>query len=306
MLAILSPGQGAQSPGMLTSWLEVEAFAQAIAEFSDITGLDLVALGTTADADTIRDTAIAQPLLVATALASARALREADVPAPGIVAGHSVGEFPAAALAGVISEADALRLVTVRGQAMARAAAASEPTSMAAVLGGDPYAVLEAIAAHGLTAANVNGGGQVVAAGSKAGIDALVAAAPEKARVIELQVAGAFHTSYMAPAVEDLRAAASGVAVADPGLVLLSNSDGQAVASGADAVERLVGQVANPVRWDLCMESLAARGVTGIVELAPGGVLTGLAKRALKEIPAVPLKSPADLDTARTLAREVA
>jgi len=306
MLAVVSPGQGAQSPGMLIPWLEVEAFAASLARSSEATGLDLAHLGTQADADTIRDTAIAQPLLVATALASAHALRAAGIGQAAVVAGHSVGEFAAAALAGVITDEEAMRLVTVRGTAMAQAAAASEPTSMAAVLGGDPDEVLAAIAALGLTAANVNGAGQVVAAGAKDAIAALVATPPLKARVVELQVAGAFHTTYMAPAVDALQAAAAQVTPANPGVVLLSNKDGQAVTTGADAVARLVGQVANPVRWDLCMEAIAAHGVTGMVELAPGGVLTGLAKRALKEIPAVPLKSPADLDAARTLAQEVA
>lgn len=301
MLAIVSPGQGAQTPGMLTPWLEDEAFASAIADFSEASGLDLAQLGTTADADTIRDTAIAQPLLVATALASARALGASDLTV-GLVAGHSVGEFAAAALAGVLSESEAVRLVTVRGRAMADAAAASEPTSMAAVLGGDEAEVADAISRLGLTAANMNGAGQVVAAGAKAAIKALVAEPPARARVIELQVAGAFHTSYMEPAVETLRAATADVSPADPTVALLSNADGEAVADGADALARLVCQVASPVRWDLCMQAMSAHGVTGIVELAPGGVLSGLAKRALKDIPAVALKTPDDLAAARELA----
>lgn len=301
MLAIVSPGQGAQTPGMLTPWLEDPAFAEAIAAFSEASGLDLAQLGTTADADTIRDTAIAQPLLVATALASARALGVNGL-GIGLAAGHSVGEFAAAAIAGVLTEEDAVRLVTTRGRAMADAAAASESTSMAAVLGGEEVEVLETISRLGLTPANVNGAGQIVAAGAKSGIDALAAEPPTRARVIELQVAGAFHTSYMEPAVETLRAAAADVAPGDAAVTLLSNADGQAVSDGADALARLVRQVANPVRWDLCMESIASRGVTGIIELAPGGVLTGLAKRALKEIPAVALKTPDDLAAARELA----
>ena len=304
MLVVVCPGQGAQAPGMLEPWLTLEPFAQAIAHYSEVTGLDLARLGTTADADEIRDTAIAQPLLVATALASATALGVGTAVTPGLVAGHSVGEFGAAALAGVVTADDALRLVTARGAAMARAAADSEPTSMAAVLGGEPDQVADSLEKYALTAANVNGGGQVVAAGAKVGIEALVANPPERARVIELHVAGAFHTDYMASAVEALRAVAASTPASDPHTPLLSNADGAAVASGTDAVDRLVKQVANPVRWDLCMEAMEARGVTGIIELAPGGVLVGLAKRVLKGVPAVALKSPADLDAALALAQE--
>jgi [acyl-carrier-protein] S-malonyltransferase len=291
---------------MLESWLTLEPFAQAIAHYSEVTGLDLAALGTTGDADQIRDTSIAQPLLVATALASATVLGVGTAVSPAVFAGHSVGEFGAAALAGVISHDDALRLVTARGAAMAQAAAQSEPTSMAAVLGGEPEDVADSLEKYGLTPANVNGGGQVVAAGAKVGIEALVANPPERARVIELQVAGAFHTDYMSPAVETLRHVANATPASDPHAILLSNADGASVTSGPDAVDRLVRQVANPVRWDLCMDAMQSLGVTGIIELAPGGVLVGLAKRVLKGVPAVALKSPADIDAALSLAQEAA
>ena len=284
---------------MLSPWLEMPSVAEYIAASSDAAGLDLAAHGTTSDADAIRDTAVAQPLLVATALATARELLGPVTPA--VAAGHSVGEFAAAALAGVFSDADAMRLVAVRAKAMAGAAAASEPTSMAAVLGGDPDEVLAALAGFGLTPANVNGGGQVVAAGAKAAIARLVAAPPAKARVIELQVAGAFHTSYMEPAVATLGTAAAGVAVADPSAILLSNADGAPVTTGVEAVRRLVAQVANPVRWDRCQETMLAVGVTAIIEAAPGGVLAGLAKRSMPGIPCVALKTPADLEAARDL-----
>jgi len=304
MLAVLCPGQGAQTPGMLNSWLEIATVSAHLAELSEATNVDLLAHGTTSDADTIRDTAVAQPLLVATALVTARALFAAGVPAGSVLAGHSVGEFGASALAGVLAERDALSLVTTRGAAMASAAAAAEPTSMAAVLGGEPDDVLAALAALGLTPANVNGGGQVVAAGSKDAISQLLADTPARARVIELQVAGAFHTRYMAPAVEALAAAASGISPANPTETLLSNADGAPVSTGDDALARLVRQVANPVRWDLCMERMLELGVTGIIEVAPGGVLTGLAKRVMKGVPAVALKSPEDLDAARELVEE--
>jgi len=302
MLAVVSPGQGAQAPGMLSSWLDVPQARAALEEFSEVSGMDLIALGTTADADTIRDTAIAQPLLVAASLASYAALGIT----PDVVAGHSVGEFAAAAIAGVLTPADAVALVRTRGTAMAQAAAEAGATSMAAVLGGDSDQVAAALSAHGLTPANMNGGGQVVAAGSAAAIAALIAEPPERARVIELQVAGAFHTQYMAPAVPVLAQAAQAVARTEPTLTLLSNFDGQPVSSADTAVDSLVAQIARPVRWDLCMDTMLARGVTGIIELAPGGVLTGLAKRAMKGVPAVALKTPEDLEAARDLARSVA
>lgn len=303
MLAVVSPGQGAQSPGMLEPWLALPAFSDAIATFSEAADLDLVALGTTADADTIRDTAIAQPLLVASALAAWAAL--GDVPV-ALAAGHSVGEFGAAAVAGVISPADAVRLVRIRGLAMAEAAASAEKTSMAAVLGGDEAEVASRLEELDLTPANMNGGGQVVAAGSASAIASLIAGPPAKARVIELQVAGAFHTRYMAPAVPVLDAAAAGTPRTEPRVTLLSNFDGAAVASGDAAIASLVAQIARPVRWDLCMSTMLELGVTGIIELAPGGVLTGLAKRAMKGVPSVALKTPDDLEAAHELVRSLA
>ncbi len=299
VLAVVCPGQGAQAPGMLSPWLEMPSVAERIARYADAAGLDLVAHGTTSGADTIRDTAVAQPLLVATALATAREIL-GDA-APAVAAGHSVGEFASGALAGVFSDSDAMLLVSVRANAMAGAAAASEPTSMAAVLGGDPDDVLATLDRLDLTPANVNGGGQVVAAGARDAIARLLAEPPAKSRVVELQVAGAFHTTYMKPAVATLSAAAAGIAVADPTSTLLSNADGSPVASGARALDLMVAQVANPVRWDLCQQRMLDIGVTAIIEAAPGGVLTGLAKRSMPGIPCVALKTPADLDAARNL-----
>ncbi|WP_456824151.1 ACP S-malonyltransferase [Cellulomonas sp. P5_E12] len=311
MLAVVCPGQGAQSPGMLAPWLELPSVAESIARASRTTGLDLVAHGTTSDAETIRDTAVAQPLLVATALASLRAVLDLDADASlavaaqrvaGVTAGHSVGELAAAAIAGVLTDDEALRLVTVRGAAMARAAAVT-PTGMCAVLGGDPDEVLAALATHGLVPANVNGGGQVVAAGTLDALAAFAAAPPSRARVVPLQVAGAFHTEHMAPAVAELRAAADDVTPGEPQVRLLTNSDGTVTASGARALELVVAQVANPVRWDLCQATLLELGVTGLLEVAPGGVLTGLARRTLPGVETVAVKTPADLDAARDLVR---
>ncbi|MFW2514520.1 ACP S-malonyltransferase [Demequina sp. SO4-13] len=299
MIAVLFPGQGAQTPGMLTPWLALPGVASHLRELSNATDTDLIAHGTSSDADTIRDTAIAQPLLVAAGLATAREALGDTI--PGLVAGHSVGELGAAALAGVIDDAEAMRLVAVRGRAMAAAAAAAEPTSMAAVLGGVEEDVLDRLDQLGLTPANINGGGQIVAAGARAGIEALVADPPARTRVIALQVAGAFHTSYMQPAVAALAEATAFAEPRDPKLKLLTNADGTEVTTGHDALDRIVAQVANPVRWDLCQARMLELGVTAILEVAPGGVLTGLAKRSLKGVPAVALKTPDDLPAAREL-----
>jgi len=296
---------------MLAPWLELPGFAASIRRSGEVTGLDLAAHGTTSDADTIRDTAVAQPLLVASALASLRAVLDVAADAPlgaavaaqvDVAAGHSVGELAAAAVAGVLTDDDALALVTVRGAAMARAAAAT-PTGMSAVLGGDPDEVLAALDAHGLVPANVNGGGQVVAAGTLEALAAFAAAPPARARVIALQVAGAFHTEHMAPAVDELRSAAATVTPGAPGVTLLTNRDGSAVDSGERALELIVAQVANPVRWDLCQTTMQDLGVTALLELAPGGVLTGLARRTLPGVETVAVKTPADLDAARDLVR---
>ncbi len=297
MIVIACPGQGSQTPGFLTDWIQDPAAAAFLASASERAGVDLVAHGTTSDADTIRDTSIAQPLIVAASLLAWRALAE-RVSLEGVgVAGHSVGEFAAAAAAGVLTEGDALELVGVRGRAMAEAAT-REHTGMSAVVGGVEADVLAAIAEHGLTAANRNGGGQIVAAGALPALAALAEAAPRAARVIPLQVAGAFHTEYMASAVPVLESAAAQVTAADPTRRLWTNSDGSVVDSGARYVELLVSQIANPVRWDACMEGFQASGITGLIELTPAGALTGIAKRGLKGVPSVAVKSPADLDAA--------
>ena len=301
MLIITAPGQGAQTPGFLAPWLEVPGVAERLGAASELAGCDLIRYGTTADADEIRDTAIAQPLLVAAALAAAGALAggmHADA-----VAGHSVGELAAGVLAGVLSADDAMRLVRVRGAAMA-AASAAQPTGMTAVLGGDEETVLAAIARHGLTPANINAAGQIVAAGAIADLAAFAADPPAGARLRPLQVAGAFHTRYMAPAVAALRFAAAEVAVTDPHLTLLCNADGAAVTTGKEWLERIVAQVAAPVRWDLCLRTMADLGVTAVIELPPAGTLTGLARRALPGVVQLAIKTPDQLEAARELIEE--
>src|SRR3984957_14591234 len=301
MLIITAPGQGAQTPGFLAPWLEVPGVAERLGAASELAGCDLIRYGTTADADEIRDTAIAQPLLVAAALAAAGALAggmHADA-----VAGHSVGELGAGGLAGGLSADDAMRLVRVRGAAMA-AASAVQPTGMTAVLGGDEETVLAAIARHGLTPANINAAGQIVAGGALADLAAFAADPPAGARLRPLQVAGAFHTRYMAPAVAALRDAAAEITVTDPHLELLCNADGAAVTTGKEWLERIVGQVAAPVRWDLCVRTMADLGVTAIIELPPAGTLTGLARRALPGVAQLALKTPDQLEAARSLIGE--
>ncbi|AXG77646.1 ACP S-malonyltransferase [Streptomyces paludis] len=307
VLVLVAPGQGAQTPGFLTPWLDLPGAEDRLRAWSAVIDLDLVHYGTKADADEIRDTAVAQPLLVAAALLSARQLFPATddvVRNVGAAAGHSVGELAAAALAGVLDDDAALRLVRARGLAMAEAAAVTE-TGMSALLGGDPETTLAHLEKLGLTPANVNGAGQIVAAGTLEQLAALAEDKPEGVRrVVALKVAGAFHTSHMAPAVAALEAAAGSLTPADPLVPYVSNRDGEAVATGAGVVERLVGQVANPVRWDLCMETFQARGVTALLELCPGGTLTGIAKRALPGVRTLALKTPDDLDAARALIAE--
>ena len=303
MLVIVAPGQGAQSPGFLAPWLDVPGVEERLDWFSAVCGLDLVGHGTTSDADTIRDTAIAQPLLVASGLLAALAL----FPHPsdafnvvGAVAGHSVGEITAAAGAGVITAEAALVLVRERGRAMATASAAT-PTGMTAVLGGDPDEVDEALARHGLTAANRNGAGQVVAAGTLEQLAALAESPPAKARLRPLSVAGAFHTAHMASAVDHLAHYARSVTTHDPRTRLISNRDGEVVHDGLDVLGRIVSQVSTPVRWDLCLRTMADLGVTALIEVPPAGTLTAIAKRELPGVETLALKTPADLDAARAL-----
>ncbi|MGV9450958.1 ACP S-malonyltransferase [Streptomyces sp. NPDC003635] len=301
MLVLVAPGQGAQTPGFLTPWLDLPGVADRVAAWSDAIGLDLVHYGTKADADEIRDTSVAQPLLVAAGILSASALGAVT---PGAVAGHSVGEITAAAFAGVLDETAALTLVRKRGLAMAEAAAITE-TGMSALLGGDPETSVAHLEKLGLTPANINGAGQIVAAGTLEQLAALEADKPEGVRkVVPLKVAGAFHTHHMAPAVEKLAEAAKELSPADPTVPYVSNKDGRTVTTGTEVLDRLVGQVANPVRWDLCMETFVGLGATALIEVCPGGTLTGLAKRAMKGVPTLALKTPDDLDAARELIAE--
>lgn len=297
MLAIVAPGQGSQTPGFLSPWIEDTQLKSTLKEFSESIGLDLLHLGTLADADEIRDTANAQPLIVCAGILGMKSLGHINF---SITAGHSVGELTSAAVAGVISELDAMMLVRERGQAMAIAAAQS-PTGMSAVLGGDRDVVIAALTALGLVGANENGAGQIVAAGKLDALAALEANPPAGARVRPLAVAGAFHTEVMEPAVGRLRQFAARIRVNDPRVEILSNKEGAAVSTGREVLDRIVNQIANPVRWDLCMEAMKARGVTAVIELPPAGTLIGLIKRALPGVETLALKTPSDLDVAHDL-----
>ncbi|WP_280271885.1 ACP S-malonyltransferase [Nocardia wallacei] len=294
MIALYAPGQGSQTPGMLAPWLDLPGARDRLELWSKASGLDLVQLGITATADEIKDTAVTQPLVVAAALLAYAEISDASVPADTLVAGHSVGEFAAAAIAGVITPDEAVTLSAIRGAEMAKACAL-EPTGMSAVLGGDEAAVLDRLAELDLVPANRNAAGQIVAAGRLDALAELAANPPEKARIRALPVAGAFHTAFMAPAQDAVAEAIAQITPGEPTRTLLSNFDGKPVTSGRDAVDKLAAQVTRPVRWDLCTETVRAAGVSAVAELPPAGTLVGIAKRELKGTPNLALKTPEDI-----------
>ena len=300
MLIVVAPGQGSQTPGMLTPWLEIPAFADVIAAASAATGIDIGAHGTTSDAETIKDTAVAQPLIVAAGIGTFQAAVSSGtgLESAAAFAGHSVGEFTAAAISGALTTAEALSVVAVRGRAMANAAG-QVATGMVAVMGGERSDVIAKLAEYELVAANENGAGQIVAAGELSRIDALIASAPAGLRLVQLPVAGAFHTHFMSSAQSDVENALLACSPNSPSAPVISNKDAAPLTDGLEIARRLGTQVTSPVRWDLCMEKFAELGVTGIVELFPGGTLTNLAKRALKGVDLLPIKSPTDLDNLR-------
>lgn len=301
VIIVVCPGQGSQTPGFLEPWIEDSSARELIESLSESAGVDLVKHGIHSDEDTIRDTAIAQPLIVAAGILALDALSETDhLSKTHGIAGHSVGEFTAATGAGILDAHDALSLVGIRGKAMAEAAK-KVPTGMSAVIGGDEADIIASITALGIEPANFNGGGQLVVAGELSALAALADNPPVGTRIIPLQVAGAFHTHFMSSAVETLRQAADSVTTVDPLKTIWTNKDGSSVDKGTTFRDLMVGQVSSPVRWDMCMESFAHAGVTGIIEIAPAGALVGLAKRALKGTPAVAIKTPEDLIAAREL-----
>jgi [acyl-carrier-protein] S-malonyltransferase len=304
VLAIACPGQGSQTPGFLSPWLELPGVRDHLDHLSDLASVDLVEHGTVSAEDTIRDTAVAQPLIVAAGLVTSRLLLGGrQLTAATVLAGHSVGEITASAVAGALGEEDAMTFVRVRATSMA-AAAGVTPTGMSAVLGGDPEDVVARLAELGLTAANANGGGQVVAAGTLEQLAALTAEPPAKARVVPLKVAGAFHTAHMSSAVTALEEVRPSIAPLEPSATLLSNFDGVPVTGGEANLDSLIAQVSRPVRWDLCMGSMLGMGVTGMLELSPAGTLTGLAKRGMRGTAVLAVKSPEDLDAAHRFIEE--
>jgi len=297
VIALLSPGQGSQTPGMLSPWLEMPGASDQLASWSAASGLDLIRLGTTASAEEITDTSVTQPLVVAATLLAHQELTRRGLAASGdiVAAGHSVGEIAAYAIGGVLSADDAVALAATRGSEMAKACAL-EPTGMSAVLGGDETEVLARLEDLELVPANRNAAGQIVAAGRLDALEKLAENPPEKARVRLLATAGAFHTHFMASALDGYAAAAANVETSEPTAIVLSNADGQPVASASDAMTKLIAQLTRPVRWDLCTETLRQRSVTAVVEFPPAGTLTGIAKRELRGIGTHAVKSPADLD----------
>ena len=301
MLALVAPGQGSQTPGFLSSWIEIPSIYSQFEQWSEVAHIDLIKHGTVSTADTIQNTAVAQPLLVAAGIAAAQELLAGNT--PDVIAGHSVGEITAAALAGVVANDKAVQLARIRGEAMA-AASAKTPTTMTAVLGGDYDAILSAIAEAGLSAANINGAGQIVAAGPIDLVSAFEAAPVPRTRTHRLSVAGAFHTEAMASAIEPLRNAVTLLPHKNPSCQLLSNTDGAVVSDGKIFLERLITQVTNPVRWDLCQETLSQLGVTGVLEVAPAGTLVGLAKRGIPGAQRFALNNPDQLDDARAFLAE--
>ena len=303
MIAIVCPGQGAQTPGFFSPWLEIPEFKNSIELMQSASNFDLIKHGTESDADTIRDTAVAQPLIVAAGIATVAALLGGKSAAEsGIagVSGHSVGEITAAGIAGIFDAEQAIKFVKVRADAMA-AAAAIEKTSMAAIVGGEQAVIEARLAELGLEPANYNGSGQIVAAGSAEGIAKLQAEGPAGARVIPLQVAGAFHTRYMKPAVSTLADYAATVTANDPATRIWSNAGGRLISSGEEFKELLVKQVSSPVRWDMCMTSMIEAGVTAIIEVSPAGTLAAIAKRAMPDVEAVAVKTPDNLEAALAL-----
>ena len=305
MIALTCPGQGAQTPGFLSPWLELDSFKTAIEQYSAVLEMDLVHFGTKADADQIKDTRVAQPLIVAASIAShavlIQALQEKSIIAG--VAGHSVGEIAAANIAGVLDTEAALRFVKARGEQMAKAASL-EASSMAAVVGGEPEVVVSHLESLGLFAANYNGKGQIVAAGAAGKIQELVANPPAGTRVVGLAVAGAFHTSFMETAKVELASLAGSVSTSNPEMLIWSNSDGSRVDSGERFLELLINQVSKPVRWDKTMDSMTTDGVTALIELLPGGTLTGIAKRAMPGVATLALKTPEDIEKAVLFVKE--
>ena len=302
MLVIVCPGQGSQTPGFLNPWLEIPAFKESIESSATASGLDLVGFGTLSDAETIKDTAIAQPLIVSASIASFAALKSSGLDSFAGVAGHSVGELAAASIAGVFDNSTAMKFVTKRGQEMAKAAAKTK-SSMAAVLGGDRDEVVKYLETLGLSPANYNGSGQIVAAGDAEAISKLAAEPMAGTRVIPLAVAGAFHTNFMEPAVAELGTFASEISTNDPSAKLWTNRDGSLITDGSEYLQLLVSQVSNPVRWDLCMDALVAAGVTALIELSPAGTLAGLAKRGMPGVETLALKTPDQIDAAIALSK---
>jgi [acyl-carrier-protein] S-malonyltransferase len=299
MLAVCAPGQGSQFSGMLKPWLVIPEIKSAISDFSDQLEIDIAEIGCNYADNDIRTTDLAQVLIVVNSIISHKLLRDNLNSKNDIVcAGHSVGEIAAGLFSGVYIVDAALSLVRKRGIAMAKAASHSSETGMAAILGGSKEEVINYLVQFNLIAANINSDGQIVAAGGKSDLINLQENPMPNTRVRPLDVAAAFHTNYMDSAKNEFEDFVSTIEVSDPNSGVLSNSDGQKVISGKDFVDKLVRQIISPVRWDLCQESFISLGVTGMLELAPGNTLCGIAKRQIPNVETFAFKSPDDLQGA--------
>jgi [acyl-carrier-protein] S-malonyltransferase len=294
----VTPGQGSQTSGMYSPWITDQTNNEIVKKYSDLIDLDLFHYGTVASQPEITATNIAQPLLTALAFMSFNRLNiksNENI----IYSGHSVGEFSAACLAGFYSDETAMKLVSVRGKAMAEAAASNSATGMSAVLGGDKAEIIKHIEQFDLVPANVNSSGQIVASGLLTNLEKLSANPPASTKVRKLDVAGAFHSQFMKSAESELEDEFAQVELTKPTCSFISNKDGQTITESTQLKSRLISQITSPVRWDLCQAKMVELGVTGMLELAPAGVLTGIAKREMPGVELFAIKSPEDIDTAQ-------
>jgi len=297
LLAVVAPGQGSQQPAMFNSWIEIPENYQKLKEFSEISNLDLIYFGTKATKEEISNTEITQPLLTALSLISFANLN-LDDKSSVIFAGHSVGEFSASTFSEFLTEEQAMRLVTLRGKLMNDATKESEQTGMAAVLGGDKNIIIERLKEIQLYAANINSQGQIIASGKLSKINELIRNPIEKTKVIKLDVSGAFHTPYMQNAKDKFETEMKNQKFQDSNLKLLSNYDGKLISNSQDLKSKITNQLTNSVRWDLCQETMMNSEVTGLLEVAPGGVLSGIAKKAMNQVEVMAIKTPDDIESA--------
>ncbi len=305
MLALVAPGQGSQSVGMLAPWVADSQTKDLVESWSELISVDLLKLGQLGTAEEIKSTDIAQLLIFITSYLSSLALDLRNAKDSSIVyAGHSVGEFAAYSLAGTFEVDQALRLVAKRGQAMLSATKVFSKTGMSAVLGGNKEEVLSYLREFDLIPANINSNGQIIAAGSLENLERLSSSPLEGTRIRPLEVSAAFHTKFMEPAVSQFTEIFKTLSVNSPRQIVLSNKNGERLSKPTDIMENLIQQVISPVRWDLCQAKMVELGVTGMLELAPGGTLCGIAKKEIPNVETFAIKSPEDIQGANDFIRK--